>query len=146
MGSFLIQEGCAPDTINGAKYVRDLYEKVSSSFQKYTVPVLWDKKTSTIVNNESSDILRMFNTVFSEFATGPMANHDFYPEALRAEIDSVNDWVYPDINDGVYKCGFAKSQAAYNDAVNNLYNSLERVESILSTSRYLVSCSTIIEG
>ena len=100
--------------------------------------MLWDKKTNTIVNNESSEIVRMFTQAFDEWATGPNKALDLYPEALRAQIDAVNDWVYPGINDGVYKSGFAKSQAAYDEAVTTLFESLDRVEEILSQSRYLV--------
>lgn len=105
---------------------------------KYSVPVLWDKATKTIVNNESSEILRMFNAAFADFAQGPFATHDFYPPALQAQIDAVNDWIYPNINDGVYKCGFAKSQAAYDEAVAHLYDALDRVEHLLASSRYLL--------
>lgn len=76
--------------------------------------------------------------MFDEWATGPNKDLDLYPAALRAEIDAVNDWVYPGINDGVYKCGFAKSQAAYDEAVTTLFESLDRVEEILSKQRYLV--------
>jgi putative glutathione S-transferase len=81
---------------------------------KYTVPVLWDKKTSTIVNNESAEIVRMFNSEFNQFAKNP--DLDLYPENLRKEIDSVNEWVYATINNGVYRCGFASKQEPYNEA------------------------------
>lgn len=135
-GSFSIT-GCEPDIINGAKFIRDLYEISHDTTGKYSVPVLWDKQTGQIVNNESSEIMRMFNTQFSEFEKGPFAGHDFYPLVLQAEIDELNTWIYSGINDGVYKCGFAKSQIAYDEAINKLFTSLDRVESILSTSRYL---------
>lgn len=134
-GSFLVDK-CTPDTLNGAAFVRDLYEKAGDSLKKYSVPVLWDKKLETIVNNESSDILRMLNEAFNDFATHPEADH--YPPALRAEIDEVNTWVYESINNGVYKCGFAQSQEAYDTAMASLYAGLDRVEAILSTQRYLV--------
>lgn len=78
------------------------------------MPVLWDKKTSTIVNNESAEIVRMFNSEFDHFAKNP--DLDLYPEEMRKEIDSVNEWVYPNINNGVYRCGFATKQEAYNEA------------------------------
>ncbi len=81
------------DTINGAKFIRDLYEMSNDEFHKYSVPVLWDKKTNQIVNNESSEIVRMFTTVFDEWATGSQAKLDLYPEALRTEIDAANDWI-----------------------------------------------------
>jgi putative glutathione S-transferase len=103
---------CELDHINHANFIRDLYEQVDDPFKKFSVPVLWDIKTKTIVNNESSEIIRMFNSSFAEFATGPFATHDFYPTGLQSAIDATNDWIYPDINDGVYKCGFAKSQSS----------------------------------
>lgn len=108
-------EGCIPDTVNNVKFVRDLYEIAGDTNGKYTVPVLWDKKNRTIVNNESSDILRIFNTAFNEgIATN--AKLDLYPEALRPQIDEVNEWIYDQINNGVYKCGFATTQEAYDKA------------------------------
>jgi len=127
--------GCVPDPINGAKFVRDLYELANDTNGKYTVPVLWDKKEKTIVNNESSEILRMLNTAFNDFAKNPSL--DLYPEELRGEIDSVNEWIYPNINNGVYRCGFATTQEAYNIAFNDLFSALERVEDILSKRRYI---------
>jgi putative glutathione S-transferase len=138
MGKIPALAGSTIDSVNGCQFVRDLYELSYDERGKYSVPVLWDKKTNCIVNNESSEIVRMFTKVFDEFATGPMKDLDLYPEHLRAEIDAVNDWVYPDINDGVYKCGFAKSQEAYDEASANLFNALDRFESVLSQSRYLV--------
>lgn len=128
-------EGCIPDTVNKAKFVRDLYEMANDTSGKYTVPVLWDKKEGTIVNNESSEILRMFNSAFNDFATNPTL--DLYPEEHRAEIDEVNDWIYHGINNGVYKCGFATSQAAYDAAFKELFECLDRVEEILTKRRYL---------
>ena len=139
-GSFAPSE-CTVDPNVGAKFIRDLYERSDDKFFKYTVPVLWDKQTSTIVNNESSEIVRMLTKEFDAFATGPFAHLDLYPESLRGEIDAVNEWVYSGINDGVYKCGFAKSQAAYDESVTQLFASLDRVEEALSTSRYLVTSS-----
>lgn len=81
---------------------------------KYTVPVLWDKKKGVIVNNESAEIVRMFNSEFNDFAKNP--DLCLYLEPLRKEIDSVNEWVYPTINNGVYRCGFAQKQGAYDEA------------------------------
>ena len=98
------------DPINNAAFVRDLYEMCGDKIGKYSVPILWDKNTKTIVNNESSEIVRMFTKEFDEWATGEFAQLDLYPEALRKEIDEVNEWVYSGINNGVYRCGFAKSQ------------------------------------
>lgn len=119
-------KGCTPDHVNGVRFVRDLYELSMDTLGKYSVPVLWDKKTSTIVNNESSEIVRMFSYVFDSWATGPTAALDLYPLALRPAIDDINAWIYPAINDGVYKCGFAKSQQAYDEAVTALYAALDR--------------------
>ena len=128
-----------PDTINGVKTIRELYEKFSGGNYegRFTVPVLFDKKTKRIVNNESSEIIRMLNSEFNAFAKNP--NLDLYPENLREKIDEVNEWIYHDINNGVYKSGFATTQQAYDKAVNQLFESLDRAEQILSKSRYLVS-------
>lgn len=129
-------EGATQDTVNGERSLRDIYRRVESDYRgSVTVPTLWDKKKSTIVNNESSEIIRMFNTEFNEFSERP--EYDFYPEDLRAEIDEINEWVYPDINNGVYCAGFARSQKAYEVAVLRLFDSLDRAENILSTRRYL---------
>jgi putative glutathione S-transferase len=132
-----IPEGCTHDKINNVTFIRNLYEMSNDTGGKYSVPVLWDTKTKQIVNNESSEILRMLTKEFDEFATGPNKDLDLYPEALRAEIDAVNEWIYPDINNGVYRCGFARSQAAYDEAVTALYAALDKVEDILSKKRYL---------
>ncbi len=102
---------------------------------RVTVPVLWDKKGRTIVNNESSEIIRMFNSAFSEL-TGESL--DYYPESLRADIDKINDLVYDDINNGVYRAGFATSQQAYEAAFNRLFGALDEVEKILGQHRYLL--------
>jgi len=128
---------CIPDSINGAKFVRDLYEKAGGPDYEgvYSVPVLWDKEEGTIVNNESSEIMRMFNSEFNEFAKAPEL--DLYPEKLRAEIDAAAEWVYPTINNGVYRCGFAQSQQAYDKAFGELFGSLDRLEGILEKQRYL---------
>lgn len=127
--------GCVPDTINGAKFVRDLYDLAHDTAGKYSVPVLWDKKERTIVNNESSEIIRMFNSAFNHLAKNPSL--DLYPEDLKQAIDDANEWIYPTINNGVYRCGFATSQAAYDAAFGELFASLERCEEILSRQRYI---------
>ncbi|KAL6561860.1 hypothetical protein OROGR_002867 [Orobanche gracilis] len=132
-----------PDILNGAKSVRDLYELASTNYSgKYTVPcdisiieVLWDKKQKTIVNNESAEIIRMLNTEFNDIAEN--ATVDLYPPHLQAEINEINDWIYDGINNGVYKCGFAKKQEPYNEAVTKLYEALDKCEEILSKQRYL---------
>lgn len=134
MGSFGC-EGCVPDGVNGAKTVRDLYELARDTTGKYSVPVLWDKKRSTIVNNESSEIIRMLNSDFNAFAKNP--GLDLYPPALRGAIDAANEWVYPSINNGVYRCGFAQKQEPYEAAFRELFSALDRCEEILSRQRYL---------
>lgn len=102
------------------------------------MPLIWDTVKKTIVNNESADIVRELNAKWNAYCSTPeRAALDLYPEALREKIDEVNAWVYDKINNGVYKCGFATSQEAYNEAVTELFDALDRVERILSTSRYL---------
>ncbi|WCJ39390.1 Glutathione S-transferase family protein [Euphorbia peplus] len=125
-----------PDVLNGAKSIRDLYELASSNYTgKYTVPVLWDKKLKTIVNNESSDIIRMFNTEFNDIAENPAL--DLYPPQLRTQIDETNEWIYSGINNGVYKCGFARKQEPYEEAMTQLYEALDKCENILGKQRYI---------
>ncbi|KAI0496605.1 hypothetical protein KFK09_022925 [Dendrobium nobile] len=128
--------GADPDPLNGAGSVRELYELASSTYTgKYTVPVLWDKQLKTIVNNESVEIIRMFNTEFNEIAENP--DLDLYPSHLQTVIDGVNEWVYETINNGVYRCGFAKKQGPYDEAVVKLYDALDKCEEILSKQRYI---------
>eukprot|EP00270_Netrium_digitus_P000062 TRINITY_DN1008_c0_g1_i1.p1 TRINITY_DN1008_c0_g1~~TRINITY_DN1008_c0_g1_i1.p1 ORF type:complete len:414 (-),score=83.25 TRINITY_DN1008_c0_g1_i1:88-1302(-) len=129
------EEGTEPDPINGAKFVRDLYEMADPASKKFSVPVLWDKEQKTIVNNESAEITRMFNDQFNDLAKNPSL--DLYPPHLRAKIDEVNAFVYDDINNGVYKCGFAVKQQAYEDAFMRLYAALDKCESILSGQRFV---------
>ncbi|MDX2505809.1 MAG: glutathione S-transferase C-terminal domain-containing protein, partial [Gammaproteobacteria bacterium] len=100
-----------------------------------TVPVLWDKKRETIVNNESSEIIRMLNTAFDDYSNSEM---DFYPESLREQIDAINDIVYNNINNGVYQAGFATTQSAYDEAFDRLFNTMDELEELLSKQRYLV--------
>lgn len=100
-GNFAISS-CDEDSLNNAKFVRDLYDISGNSANKFTVPILWDKKTKSIVNNESSEILIMLNSVFNEWAT--IKTIDYYPLELKEQIDNMNDWIYKDINNGVYKC------------------------------------------
>jgi len=130
---------CSLDAINGCSYLREVYAIADPEYcGNITVPVLWDKKTKTLVNNESSEIIRMLNSEFNEFCvTDQQRKLDLYPSDLREEIDAVNAWVYPEINNGVYRCGFARSQEAYNVAVNSLFSALEHVEKIFSKQRYL---------
>ena len=128
--------GVIPDTVEGADTVWQLYVKSDPTYTgRVTVPVLWDTQTSRVVSNESADIIRMFNSAFD--AVGA-ADGDFYPEALRGEIDAVNERVYDGLNNGVYKAGFAKRQAAYDEAVAGVFDTLDWVESRLAGQRYLV--------
>jgi len=124
------------DRINHKKHLHEIYTMSKKDFSgRVTVPVLWDKKTHQIVNNESADIIRILNEAFNDYAK---INVDFYPEELRKEIDSINDFVYENINNGVYRCGFAKTQEAYNEAFDALFSALEKIEKRLSQQRYLV--------
>ena len=127
---------CTPDTVNGFKY---LYEAYTASDPRYTgkvtVPTLWDKKTKRVVNNESSEIIRMLDSEFKGIAGD---DADFYPAPLRAEIDRVNELVYANVNNGVYRCGFARSQAAYEAAYDALFEALDELEVRLGRQRYLV--------
>ncbi|KAJ3292443.1 S-glutathionyl-(chloro)hydroquinone reductase [Rhizoclosmatium sp. JEL0117] len=131
--------GCIPDDVNNAKYIKEIYFKANAEYSgRFTVPVLWDKKEQTIVNNESSEIIRMLNSEFNDFATNPSL--DLYPTAHAAEIDSINSWIYDQINNGVYKSGFATTQEAYEKNVEILFEGLDRVELRLkeSDSKWLV--------
>ncbi len=128
--------GSTPDAIHGASKLHELYVKAEPKYTgRVTVPVLWDTHTSQIVNNESSEIIRMFNSAFDAWGDGAV---DLYPEALRSEIDEVNERVYHSINNGVYRCGFATSQAAYDEAVSDLFDALDELEARLATRRYLI--------
>ena len=128
--------GVIPDPVNNARYLHEVYKAADPEFTgRVTVPVLWDLQTGTIVSNESSEIIRMLNNAFNEFAAHP--ERDYYPAELRDEIDAVNERVYHTLNNGVYKSGFARSQNAYNDAVAALFETLDWLEEKLSGQRYL---------
>lgn len=128
-------DGNYKDDLFGFRYLYQLYQKADSNFTgQITVPVLWDKKLNTIVNNESSEIIRMLNSAFNELTE---VKTDFYPRRLRAEIDAINAAVYDSINNGVYRCGFATTQEAYDKAFDRLFNEINNVENILSEQRYL---------
>jgi len=130
------EQGKYIDHLYGFKFTHEIYTRADKEFTgQITVPILWDKKLNTIVNNESSEIIRMLNSEFNEFTD---VKTDFYPAHLRAVIDEVNQPIYDNINNGVYRCGFATSQGAYEKAFDRLFNQLESVEQILSQSRYLV--------
>jgi putative glutathione S-transferase len=134
--------GAEADPLYNSSHVKDLYLKVEPNYAgRFTVPVLWDKKTQTIVNNESSEIIRMFNSEFNDILPAEKAALDYYPEKHRAEIDSLNEWVYDTVNNGVYRAGFASTQEAYKAAVVPLFNSLDRLETILTGKDYLIGNS-----
>jgi glutathionyl-hydroquinone reductase len=127
---------CTPDTVNGFHYLHEAYTASEPRYTgKVTVPTLWDRKSERVVNNESSEIIRMLNSEFKGIAGD---DTDFYPFALRAEIDRINDLVYRNVNNGVYRCGFARSQAAYESAYDGLFETLDELEGRLGSQRYLV--------
>jgi putative glutathione S-transferase len=128
--------GTTLDRANGCGFLHEVYRLARSDYTgRVTVPVLWDTQKRTIVNNESSEIIRMINREFDAFAT--QAFPDLYPAELRAEIDSVNDRVYRTVNNGVYRAGFATAQDKYDEAVTALFDSLDWLESLLATRRWL---------
>lgn len=133
--AFSDEAGLIPDTVNGAAFLREVYVKAKPDYTgRVSVPVLWDKKTATIVSNESSEIIRMLNREFDAFTD---ARADYYPAALRAAIDAVNEVVYESINNGVYRTGFATTQEAYEQAFFKLFAGLDTMEERLARSRYL---------
>jgi len=128
-------DGVVPDSVNNAEYMYQIYTAALSDYSgRVTVPVLWDKQTKTIVSNESPEIIRMFNSAFDNI--GAKAG-DYYPQALRAEIDQINERVYESVNNGVYKCGFATTQAAYDESIVPLFDTLDWLDQRLSSQRYL---------
>lgn len=127
--------GCSEDPVNGFQFLSEAYSATDPDYNaRVTVPVLWDKKTGRIVSNADDDIIRMFNSEFNAFIK---SEFDFYPEPLRAEIDAINDFVYLNVNDGVYKAGFATTQGAYEREARTLFNALDQIEERLKTKRYL---------
>lgn len=132
-----------PDQINTVEFLHQIYTRADPGFSgRVTVPVLWDKKTDTIVSNESSDIIRMFNSAFDDLGATP---GDFYPKLLRDEVDTLNDLIYTAVNNGVYKAGFATTQEAYEEAITPLFETLEWLEERLGQQRYLTG-PTITEA
>lgn len=124
------------DPVNGKRYMHEIYTAANPHYTgRVTVPVLWDKKEQTISCNESSEIIRLFNRDFNELGDSSV---DFYPEHLRDQIDEINEFVYENINNGVYKCGFATKQEAYDQAYVDLFRALDKLEERLSQQRYLV--------
>ena len=124
-----------PDHLYGLDYMHQLYTKVLPDLtSRVTVPVLWDKQRELIVSNESAEIIRMLNSAFNDI-TGN--TDDYYPASLREEIDALNEWIYPTINNGVYRAGFATTQEAYEKAFHELFAALDKLDERLSTRRYL---------
>lgn len=133
--------GVVPDTANGANHLNRIYTLADPHYTgRVTVPVLWDKQRRTIVNNESSDIIRMFNAAFDGIGA---AAGDYYPDPHRAEIDALNARIYDTVNDGVYKAGFATTQAAHEAAVVHLFESLDWLEDRLSRRRFLIGAAPL---
>ena len=128
--------GATPDRVNGSTFLHEIYTRAEPRFTgRATVPVLWDKERATIVNNESADILRMFDAGFGDLAD---PSTDLYPEPLRAEIDRWNERLYPSLNNGVYRAGFATTQGAYETAFREVFEALDEVEAHLTPRRFLV--------
>jgi putative glutathione S-transferase len=127
--------GATPDNVNGARLLHQVYTTADPDYTgRVTVPVLWDRKQGTIVSNESSEIIRMLNSAFDGLGANP---GDFYPAALRNQIDEINALVYDTLNNGVYKSGFATTQSAYEEAVAPLFETLDWLEARLATRRFL---------
>ncbi|MDX1737199.1 MAG: glutathione S-transferase family protein [Alphaproteobacteria bacterium] len=134
--SFAEGEGVLPDSINNAAFMHEVYTAADPNYTgRVTVPVLWDKKQHTIVSNESSEIIRMMNSAFDSIGA---KRGDYYPAHLRDEIDEINELIYHDVNNGVYKAGFATTQDAYEEAVGTLFDRLDWLEERLSSQRYLI--------
>ena len=133
---FSVGAGAIPDSVNGATRLHEIYTLTDSEYTgRVTVPVLWDKKRATIVNNESAEIIRMLNSEFNALGD---ATQDLYPAELREEIDALNDSIYPRVNNGVYRCGFATTQSAYEEAFAELFEALDELDARLERNRYLV--------
>jgi glutathionyl-hydroquinone reductase len=133
--SFEPEPGVVPDTVNGTHYLRELYVKADPRYTgRVSTPVLWDRQRETIVNNESREIIRMFDTELGSLTEG---TPDFYPDDLREEVDAAIDAIYEPINNGVYRSGFATTQEAYEEAVTELFETLDHFEGVLGERRYL---------
>lgn len=129
--------GVIKDPVINADYMYEIYTHVDSNYSgRVTVPVLYDLKQDTIVNNESSDIIRMLTRAFDDLGA---KEGDYYPEELRSEIDKMNDFVYPNINNGVYKTGFATEQSVYEEEVHHVFDALDKLETHLEHHNYLVN-------
>lgn len=137
--------GSTIDHLFHSKFLHEVYFRSDSEYKgKYSVPVLWDKKTNQIVNNESEDIMRMLNHAFDEFLPEDSAKTklDFYPQELREEINEVNSWMMPNLNNGVYKAGFAGNQEDYEKNCRIVFQTLDRLEGILATQDSLFVLAT----
>jgi putative glutathione S-transferase len=134
--TYIKEPGCVPDAVNNITYLHEVYTKAEPQYTgRVTVPTLWDKERETIVSNESSEIIRMFNSAFNEIGA---AGQNYYPDELRNEIDNINKVIYENVNNGVYRCGFASTQEAYEEAFDKLFNTLDKLETRLNLQRYLV--------
>jgi putative glutathione S-transferase len=134
--TFTPGEGVVADPNEGVEKLHELYTRADPHYSgRVTVPVLWDRRRRTIVNNESSEIIRMFNSAFDGVGARP---GDYYPEPLRQEIDALNARIYDTVNNGVYRCGFATTQEAYEEALEPLFATLDELEERLSGRRYLL--------
>jgi len=134
-GSNECDDANVPDSANGAKTIRDLYEMANDTTGKYSTPVLWCTKEKTIVNNESPDILKMFDGAFDDVAKHPERKLFPTDATKAAAAEALNDYIYPTVNNGVYRCGFAKKQAAYEQAHKQLFESLDRLEEHFKNNR-----------
>ena len=128
--------GCIPDTVNGFEFVHQIYTASKACYTgRVSVPVLWDNERNAIVNNESSEIIRMFNSAFVDAGASGV---DYFPEPLRPEIDAINAVIFENVNNGVYKSGFARAQEAYDAAFEAVFETLDTLEDRLTGQRYLV--------
>ena len=133
-------DNVVPDTINNKTYLYEIYLEAQPDYTgRVTVPILWDKERKTIVSNESSEIIRMFNSAFDDAGA---KKGDYYPKSLRHQIDELNDLIYPGVNNGVYRAGFATTEKAYEEAVADVFKTLDFLESHLESRRYLVGSQT----
>lgn len=129
-------EGIVKDNLYNFSYAHQIYTKADPNYSgRVTVPILWDKEKETIVSNESAEIIRMFNSTFDDIGA---TEGDYYPSEQQTQIDELNNYIYSSINNGVYKCGFATSQEAYDEAIGPLFEALDRVDEMLASSRFLV--------
>ncbi len=134
--SFQDDDGVIPDSLFGSEYLHQIYTRVDANYTgRVTVPALWDKETATIVSNESSEIIRMFNEAF---ANEGAAETDYYPRADRPEMDALNQRIYNTVNNGVYRCGFATTQAAYEEAIFPLFETFDFLDARLAERRFLI--------